>query len=54
MARKRGVDPADFVRPRSAEVFAAEWGATDAVVLDASRPAGEVLADARAAVWASL
>ena len=54
VARKRGVDPADFVRPRSAEVFAADWAATDAVVLDASRPAGEVLAEARAAVWANL
>ena len=54
VARKRGVDPADFVRPRSAEVFAAEWGPTGAVVLDASRQADEVLADARGAVWASL
>jgi thymidylate kinase len=25
VARKQGVDPADFVRPRSAEVFAADW-----------------------------
>jgi thymidylate kinase len=54
VARKQGVDPADFVRPRSAEVFAADWSATDAVVLDASRPAHEVLAEARAAVWANL
>ncbi|MDK3257087.1 hypothetical protein [Blastococcus capsensis] len=54
VARKEGVDPADFVRPRSAEVFAADWSQTDAVVLDASRPAQEVLAEARAAVWASL
>jgi thymidylate kinase len=54
VARKQGVDPADFVRPRSAEVFAADWGATDALVLDASRPAADVLAEARAAVWANL
>jgi thymidylate kinase len=54
VARKQGVDPADFVRPRSAEVFAADWGTTGAVVLDASRPAAEVLAEARAAVWANL
>ena len=54
VARKRGVDPADFVRPRSAEVFTADWGTTGAVVLDASRPAEDVLAEARAAVWASL
>lgn len=54
VARKQGVDPADFVRPRSAEVFGADWSATDAVVLDAGRPAEEVLAEARAAVWANL
>jgi thymidylate kinase len=54
VARKVGVDPAEFVRPRSAEVFAADWAATDAIVLDASRSAGEVLAQARAAVWAAL
>jgi thymidylate kinase len=54
VARKRGVDPADFVRPRSAEVFAADWSSTEAIVLDASRPAEDVLADARAAVWAHL
>lgn len=54
VARKQGVDPADFVRPRSAEVFAADWSTTDAVVLDASRPADDVLAEARTVVWASL
>jgi thymidylate kinase len=54
VARKQGVDPAEFVRPRSAEVFAADWSATDALVLDAARPAEEVLAEARAAVWANL
>jgi hypothetical protein len=54
VARKRGIDPAEFVRPRSAEVFGADWSATDAVVLDAARPADEVLAAARAAVWAAL
>jgi thymidylate kinase len=52
--RKRGVDPAEFVRPRSAEVFAIDWRNTGAVLLDATRPADAVLADARAAVWASL
>jgi thymidylate kinase len=54
VARKQGVDPADFVRPRSAEVFAADWSSTEAVVLDASRPADDVLAEARTAVWAQL
>jgi thymidylate kinase len=54
VARKQGVDPADFVRPRSAEVFAADWSATDAVVLDAARPAHDVLTEGRAVVWANL
>ena len=54
VARKQGVDPADFVRPRSAEVFAADWGPTGALVVDASRSPGEVLAEVQAAVWANL
>jgi thymidylate kinase len=54
VTRKQGVDPAEFVRPRSAEVFAADWAATDAMVLDAARPAEAVLAEARSAVWANL
>jgi hypothetical protein len=54
VARKHGVDPADFVRPRSAEVYDADWNSTEAIVLDASRPADDVLAEARAAVWANL
>ena len=54
VARKAGVDPAAFVRPRSAEVFTADWNSSGAVVLDASRPAADVLAEARAAVWAGL
>jgi hypothetical protein len=54
VARKQGVDPADFVRPRSAEVFTADWSTTDAVVLDAARPAQDVLAEGRAVVWANL
>jgi thymidylate kinase len=52
--RKRGVDPAEFVRPRSAEVFGIDWRGTGAVLLDASRSADAVLADARAAIWANL
>jgi thymidylate kinase len=54
VARKEGVDPADFVRPRSAEIFAADWSGTPAVVLDAGQSAEDVLAQARAAVWAAL
>lgn len=54
VARKQGVDEAEFVRPRSAEVFAADWAASDAVVLDASRPEDEVLAQMRSVVWGRL
>jgi thymidylate kinase len=54
VARKHGVDAAEFVRPRSAEVFAVDWSMTDAVVLDAARPAKDVLVVARTAVWANL
>lgn len=54
VARKVGVDPAEFVRPRVAEVFDADWAGTGAVVLDACQPAAEVLAQMRAAVWERL
>ncbi len=52
--RKHGVDPAEFVRPRSAEVFAADWTGIGAVVVDAAQPAADVLAEVRAAVWARM
>lgn len=51
VARKSGVDPAAFVRPRSAEVFDADWAAAGAVVVDASRPSSQVLAELRSLVW---
>jgi thymidylate kinase len=51
VARKHGVDAAEFVRPRSTEVFHADWSSSDAVVLDAGRPGDEVLAQLRSAVW---
>jgi thymidylate kinase len=54
VARKQGVDAADFVRPRSAEVFHADWSSSDAVVLDAARPGDDVLAQLRAVVWERL
>jgi thymidylate kinase len=54
VARKEGVDPAEFVRPRSAEVYALDWSGTRAVLLDASRPAAAVLAEAQTSIWADL
>jgi thymidylate kinase len=54
VARKRGVDPPDFVRRRSAEVYAANWATSRALVVDAAQPAADVLAEVQAAVWAGL
>jgi thymidylate kinase len=54
VARKRGVDPPEFVRPRSAEVFHADWTSSGTVVLDAARPGDEVLAELRSIVWERL
>jgi hypothetical protein len=51
VARKQGVDPAEFVRPRSAEVFHADWSSSDAAVVDAARAGDEVLAAVRSVVW---
>jgi thymidylate kinase len=52
--RKFGVDPAEFVRARSAEVYAREWTDGRAHVVDASRSRAEVAVAIRRAVWASL
>lgn len=54
VARKTGVDPADFVRPRSAEVFDADWSGSGIRVVDASRDRDEVLRSVRAEVWKGL
>ncbi|HWO71102.1 MAG TPA: hypothetical protein VNP94_10175 [Actinomycetota bacterium] len=42
------------VRPRAAEVWTMDWGATGAVVIDAARPLPEVLLEVRSAVWSRL
>ncbi|HEX5533604.1 MAG TPA: hypothetical protein VFX33_07680 [Actinomycetales bacterium] len=52
--RKSGVDPAAFVRARSAEVYAREWPNGRAHVVDASRSRAEVAVAIRRAVWSSL
>jgi thymidylate kinase len=54
VARKQGVDPAEFVRPRSAEVYTADWSGTGAEVVDAGQPADAVLRDLRRIVWSRL
>ncbi len=52
--RRRGSEDPDFVRPRVAEVWTADWFGTRAAVIDAARSLDEVQAQVRAAVWARL
>lgn len=54
VARKAGVDPPDYVRLRSREVFEADWSGSDVVVVDASAPADAVLDAVRGLVWQRL
>ena len=54
VARKRGVDPAEFVRPRSQEVYDADWTGSGVAVVDAGQSADAVLRDVRRIVWAKL
>jgi thymidylate kinase len=48
---RRTDEASDFVRVRNTEIFDLDWSATDAVVVDATRPPAEVLAEVRRAVW---
>jgi hypothetical protein len=50
VARRPEDDPA-YVRSRNGEVFDADWGPANAVVVDASQPPEQVLAAIRNAVW---
>ena len=52
--RKRSEEEAEFVRPRSREVWQADWTDTPAVVVDAGRPREEVRATVRSIVWSRL
>jgi thymidylate kinase len=52
--QRRPEDDSDYVRTRNAEVFETDWSATPAVVLDATRPPEQVLADVRNAIWERL
>jgi thymidylate kinase len=52
--RRRPEQDSGFVRPRAAEVDGTDWDRTPAVVVDANRPAHEVLAELRALVWSRL
>jgi thymidylate kinase len=50
---RAGEDP-DFVRPRSEEVWYADWTKVRAHVVDANRPRRDVLAEVKAIVWSEL
>ena len=52
--RKRGIDDEDVVRSRSEEIRRLDWNRLPAVVIDASRPKDEVLAEIKSAVWSRL
>jgi thymidylate kinase len=54
VARKAGVDPAEFVRPRSAEVFTTDWSRSGVYVVDASNDIEQVLSSVKDAVWQAL
>jgi thymidylate kinase len=43
-----------YVRRRAEEVWAADWSGTRALVVDAGRPASDVLAEVRSLVWSRL
>jgi thymidylate kinase len=52
--RRRPDQDATFVRDRAAEVAAVDWERTPAVVVDANRSIGEVMAELRRLVWAHI
>jgi thymidylate kinase len=52
--RKRGIDAEDVVRSRCEEIRRLDWNRLPAVVIDASRPRDEVLAEIKSAVWSRL
>jgi thymidylate kinase len=54
VARRRGVDDESVVRRRTQEILNRDWSRLPAVVLDASRPKDEVLADVKSAIWSRL
>lgn len=53
VVRRTDEDP-EFVRPRSTEVWQADWTTSRAHVVDAGRPKHDVLAAVKAIVWSQL
>lgn len=54
VARKRGEDGEEFVRPRSEEAWTIDWSTTPADVVDAGQPLEEVLDRVRSLIWSRL
>lgn len=52
--RRHGSEGADFVHRRADEVWRLDWSGTPAIVIDASRPKDDVLAEVKAAIWEAL
>jgi Uncharacterised nucleotidyltransferase len=53
VARRTDEDP-DFVRRRNTELYGIDWSGSDAVLIDATQPPDEVLAQMRRVVWERL
>jgi thymidylate kinase len=51
---RKSEEAPEFVRARWTEIWDVDWGAAGAHVLDAGRPQSEVIAAAKALVWAEL
>lgn len=51
---RRSDEDEGFVRARCSEVAHADWDSTPALVIDASRPKSEILAEIKSLVWSRL
>lgn len=51
---RRHDEEVDFVRRRAREVWEHDWTSREAVIVDASQPLSDVLAEVRAVVWTNL
>jgi len=54
VSRKLSEEGEEFVRPRSEEIWRADWSGTPAIIVDAGRPKAEVLREIRSVVWSRL
>ncbi len=52
--RRKTIESEEHVRTRSRELWEQDWAGTRAHVIDAGRPAPEVLAHLQSALWQNL